>query len=486
VKLDAETIVVGAGFAGLGLAIRLKEAGDDSFLVLERASDVGGTWRDNTYPGCACDIPAVLYSFSFEPDGNWTRTYPQQPEILRYLRRTAEKYGITRHLRFNSELAEARFNEADGIWEIRLSDGTTLRSRVLVSAIGALSKPYVPHIPGAERFSGASFHSAAWDHSLDLKGKNVAVVGTGASAIQFVPEIAPQVNALTIFQRTPPWIIPRNDKRVGPFRRILHQIARPYVWLVRQLIYWTLEFRAIGFVLNPKLLQMREKLVLRFIERSVTDPELRAKVTPHYRAGCKRILISDDYYPAIQRPNVTVVASPLAEIREHSVVAADGTERAADVIVYGTGFNATGGIAPLRIYGRDGVELGDVWREGMSAYLGTSIAGFPNLFFLIGPNTGLGHNSMILMMEAQYRYISSALAYMRENRVRAIDVKPDVQAQFNASLQERLAGTVWATGCSSWYLDARGKNTSLWPGFTFAFRAATRRFDPASYRLEPA
>ncbi len=481
--MDAETIVVGAGFGGLGLGLRLQAAGHDSFLILERAGDVGGTWRDNVYPGCACDIPAMLYSFSFAADATWTRLYPQQPEILRYLQRTAEAAGLRAKIRFGSELEVARYDDASGTWTLELAGGTTLACRTLVLAMGPLSKPNVPPIPGAERFTGASFHSARWDYSVDLHDKNVAVVGTGASAIQFVPQIAPEVKRLTLFQRTPPWIIPRNDRPVGKLREALRSLSRPYAWLVRKAIYWSLEIRAIGFVIDPKLLQRQEVAIGRFLAHSIPDPELRAKLTPKYRAGCKRILISDDFYPALTRANVELIAAPLAEIRERSVVAADGTERPADVIVYATGFRATDGLAPVRIYGRDGVELGEVWRDGMSAYLGTSVAGFPNMFFIIGPNTGLGHNSMVFMMESQYRYVLSALDYLRSSGVRSIDVQPAVQAGFNAALQRRLARTVWATGCSSWYIDARGKNTSLWPGFTFVFRNLTRTFDPKRYRL---
>jgi cation diffusion facilitator CzcD-associated flavoprotein CzcO len=461
----------------------LQRAGLDSFLILERASDVGGTWRDNIYPGCACDIPAMLYSFSFSTHVEWTRLFPEQPELLNYLRDVANRSGLRAKIRFNSELEEARFDEQRGTWTLRLADGARLVCRSLVLAMGPLSKPNIPQIPGAERFAGPAFHSSRWDYSVDLRGKRVAVVGTGASAIQFVPQIAPEAAAVTIFQRTPPWVIPRNDKPVERWRNLLRSRFRPYAWFVRKLIYWMLEIRAIGFVVNPKILERREADIRRFLEHSVADPDLRAKITPEYRAGCKRILISDDYYAAIQRPNVELIASPLAEIREHSVVAAEGTERPADAIVYATGFKATEGLAPVRIYGRSGMEIGDVWRDGMSAYLGTSVAGFPNMFFIIGPNTGLGHNSMIFMMEAQYRYILGALDYLRASGARSIDVQSAVQSSFNATLQRRLQGTVWASGCSSWYLDARGKNTSLWPGFTFAFKNLTRTFDPRKYRL---
>ena len=480
--LDAETIIVGAGFAGLGMAKQLKDAGR-SFLVLERASEVGGTWRDNRYPGCACDIPSMLYSFSFESHVGWTRIYPQQAELLNYLKRTSEKQGVRPFIRFDSTLTQARFDEASGTWTVETDGGKTYRCRVLVSAMGPLSKPAFPEIAGRETFAGATFHSSQWDYSIDLTGKNVVVIGTGASAIQFVPQIAPKAGHLTLFQRTPPWIIPRGDKPVSKRRKNARKFVPFYAWGIRKAIYWMLEVRALAFVVAPQLLARREKTVLKFIEASVPDPVLRAKVTPHYRAGCKRILISDDYYPAIQRDNVELVTDGVAEIRPHSVVAGDGREIPADVIIYGTGFKATDGILPVTIYGLRGEELNaDAWREGMSAYRGTSVAGFPNLFFIIGPNTGLGHNSMVFMMESQYPYVLGALDHLDATKTRAIDVKPERQTAFNDDLQKRMKGTVWASGCSSWYQDAKGKNVSLWPGFTFAFRAMLRRFDPANYR----
>lgn len=480
--VDAEVIIVGAGFGGLGVAIALRRAGIRSFIVLERAAEVGGTWRDNVYPGCACDVPAMLYSFSFTRRAAWTRIYPQQAEILAYLKRTAAKQRLRERIRFKSELASARFDDAAGIWTVVLTDGATLRARVLVSAMGPLNRPKFPDIPGREMFAGPSFHSSAWDHSVELGGKNVVVIGTGASAIQFIPQIAPRVGRLTIVQRTPPWIIARNDKRVAALRQAARTLVPTYAWFVRKAIYWMLEIRALGFVVNPKILEAREHDVRKFIAKSVADPVLRAKVTPEYRAGCKRILVSDDYYPAIQLSNVELLTDRVTEIREHSVVTSDGREIPADVIIYGTGFRATDGIAPVRIYGSGGQELEQAWRDGMRAYLGTTIASFPNLFLVIGPNTGLGHNSMIFMMEAQYRYIVGAIRYLRHRKLHALDVRPDVMDAFNADLQRRMKRTVWQTGCSSWYLDARGKNVSLWPGFTFAFRRRTARFDPANYR----
>jgi cation diffusion facilitator CzcD-associated flavoprotein CzcO len=480
-RLDADVIIIGAGFGGLGLAIQLKKTRRHSFIVLERAGDVGGTWRDNTYPGCACDIPAMLYSFSFERSSVWTRVYPAQSEILAYLKRTANEQRLLEHIRLNCDVVEARFDASSGTWAVTLAGGAVVRSRILVSAMGPLNKPNFGNIPGRETFAGPSFHSSQWDHSVDLTGKTIAVIGTGASAIQFVPQIAPRAGKLTIFSRTPPWIIARGDAPVGTRRKIARAWIPSYARLVRMAIYWTLEMRALGFVFKPELLERQEIAMRRFIERSIADPELRAKLTPAYRAGCKRILISDDFYPALARPNVELITKAVAEVRAHSVVTGDGGEVPADVIIYGTGFKATEGFAPVRIYGSHGVEIGDAWRDGIQAYLGTSVSGFPNLFLVIGPNTGLGHNSMIVMMEAQYRYIIGAIEYARNTIGRALEVKPGVARAFNDELQERMRRTVWATGCSSWYQDARGRNVSLWPGFTFAFRRLTSHFDAAKY-----
>lgn len=484
--LDAEVIIIGAGFGGLGLALRLKRARRHSFLVLERAGEIGGTWRDNVYPGCACDIPAMLYSFSFERSAQWTRIYPPQQEILAYLKRVASERRLDEHIRLNCDVVEARFDECSGTWRVVLAGGTILRSRILVSAMGPLNKPNFGGIPGRETFAGPSFHSSGWDDGVDLAGKNVAVIGTGASAIQFVPQIAPQAAKLTIFSRTPPWIIPRGDAPVDTRRKIARAWFPAYARLVRLAIYWMLEVRALGFVVNPRLLERQEAAMRRFIERSVPDADLRAKLTPAYRAGCKRVLLSDDFYSTLARSNVEFVARSVTQIRPHGVVASDGNEVPADVIIYATGFRATEGFAAVRIYGTNGVEIGDAWREGIEAYLGTSVSGFPNLFLVIGPNTGLGHNSMIFMMEAQYRYILGAVEHLRKTIDRAIDVKPEVTRAFNAELQRRMQRTVWATGCSSWYQDARGKNVSLWPGFTFAFRRRTARFDPAQYAAPEA
>ncbi len=482
-RLDAEVIIAGAGFAGIGMAIQLRQHGFGSFVVLERASDVGGTWRDNVYPGCACDIPSALYSFSFERNPAWTRVFPRQDELWDYLRRCVDRYRIRPRIRFGTELLEARYDENDATWRLRTAGGGELTCRVLISAMGFLNRPRIPQLPGGERFRGPAFHTAEWDAKVDLRDKRVAVIGTGASAIQIVPEIAPIVRELTLFQRTPPWVIPRNDVPITARQRMLRRFVPGYARALRTLLYWVLEIRAYGFTVRPEMLRRREVLAIRHLQRQVPEPELQRALTPDYRLGCKRILLSDDYYPALRRPNVTVVTAAVAELREGSVVAADGTEHGADVVIYATGFKATEGFGPVRIYGRGGAELAAAWRDGMEGYLGTSVAGFPNFFTLIGPNTGLGHNSMVVMMEAQFRYVLSALRLMRRRGVRALDVRRAVQDRFNERLQARMRTTVWASGCKSWYQDARGKNTTLWPGFTFVYRFLTRRLDPRRYEL---
>lgn len=481
--VDVEVAIVGAGFAGLGMAMQLKRRGIEDFVVFERSHQLGGTWRDNTYPGCACDVPSILYSYSFAPNPAWTRVFPAQAEIRAYLERCADTAGVRRHIRFGCELTEAAYDEDTAIWRVRLQTGETIVARVLILALGPLNKPLIPALPGRERFAGRAFHSSQWEHDYDVRGKRVAMIGTGASAIQIVPAIAPLVEHLTLFQRTPPWIIPRPDapvpQRVAGALRRVPLLGR----LARTAIYWALEVRALGFTVSPRFLPAQERAARKHLEAQVPEPELRRVLSPDYRIGCKRMLISSDYYPALRRSNLEIVTSPIRELREHAVVTEDGREHPVDAIVYGTGFRATDGLGTIRITGRGGASLADAWRDGMEAFLGTTVSGFPNLFFLIGPNTGLGHNSMILMMEAQFRYVLSALALLRTRGARALDVKAGVQRRFNRGLQRRMKRTVWTSGCRSWYLDAQGKNTTLWPGFTFTFRFLTRRLDPRHYEM---
>lgn len=476
--------IVGSGFAGLGMAIRLRQEGIRDFLVLEKEPDLGGTWWANTYPGAACDVPSHLYSYSFAPNPSWSRSFSPQAEILDYLRDCADRFGVRQHIRFRHEVRSLRWDDDASVWHVDTSHGG-LTADVVVAGFGPLSVPSLPDIPGLDGFRGTLFHSARWDHDHDLTGERVAVIGTGASAIQFVPEIQPQVGQLHVFQRTPPWVIPRTDRPLKPIENRLFRAVPALQLAARAAIYWGRELYAFGFN-DHRRMKVVERMARAHLERQIADPELRAALTPDYTIGCKRILISNDWYPTLTKPNVELVTSRITEVRPHSVVTADGTERPVDTIICGTGFHVTDFPAGRLVFRGDGRSLAEVWDEagGMEAYKGTTVAGFPNLFLLIGPNTGLGHTSMVFMMESQFAYVLDALRYMRRAGVVAVDVRPDEQARYNDDIQRRLTNTVWnAGGCRSWYLDARGRNTSVWPGFTWRYRQITRRFDPDAYVL---
>lgn len=488
-SLSVEVLIIGGGFSGLCMAIKLREAGLNSFLLIEKNEDIGGTWWDNRYPGCACDIPSHLYSFSFELSPDWTRMYPGQQEIHAYLKRCIEKYGLVSHLKLKTRFCEAIWNEQASRWNISAEDpdGSMLqiKARILVSGMGGLHVPKIPKLPGIEQFAGAKFHSSQWDYGVDLTGRKVAVVGTGASAIQFVPQIAPSVRKLYLFQRTPPWIVPRLD---FPFSEKAKRLFRRFWlarWLFRQYIFVRQEIRVLGFLGNKFVRGKATEIATRHRERQVSDPQLREALTPKYELGCKRVLVSDDYYPSLSRPNVELVTSGIAEIRDHSILTADGIERPVDVLIYGTGFRATEPLIGARIVGHGGVEIHDAWRERMNAYFGITVSGYPNFFVLLGPNTGLGHNSIILMTEAQVRYVISCLKMMKRKGKKVIEVREQTQKHFVKLVHERLKGTVWQSGgCKSWYLDARtGENTTLWPGTVIEYIRRTRHAAPADYML---
>ncbi len=470
-----QILVVGTGFAGLGMGIALREAGIESFTIFERAREVGGTWRDNHYPGCACDVPSHLYSFSFEPMPSWARTYGEQWQILEYLRHCADRYGLRPHIRFDAEIASATWDEAQHAWEVRTASGETARGRVLVAACGFLNRPAFPSIRGRESFEGASFHSSQWDHDFDFDGKRVAVIGTGASAIQFVPQIAPRVRTLHVFQRTPPWIIPKRDRPIGDRTRRLFERAPVVQQLARWGQYVQHELRAIPFVLDKRLFAIGQRMALAHLEAQVPDPELRARLTPSYTMGCKRVLLSNDYYPALMRDNVELVTEGIEHIEPRGIVTRDGELREVDAIIYGTGFVAAEMPAPFPIRGRDGRDLTETWRDGPHAHLGTVVSGFPNLFIMVGPNTGLGHSSMVFMIESQIAYVLDAIETMRRRGIAALDVRADAMEAYNERIHARLDRGVWADGCRPWYLTRTGKNTTLWPGFTFEFRWRTRK-----------
>jgi cation diffusion facilitator CzcD-associated flavoprotein CzcO len=474
--------IVGTGYSGLCIAIQLKLAGVLDFVLLEQAPTVGGTWRDNHYPGAACDIASNLYSFSFEPNPNWTRVYPQQPELKAYIEHCVEKYGLAAHLHCNARVVEARFDEAARLWDLALDGARRLTARVLVSATGGLSRPSVPSIEGLSAFAGPVFHSARWRDDVVLAGRRVAVIGTGASAIQLVPEIAREVGHLTLFQRTPPWIIPKPDRALSAAER--RRLRRHPSWqrVLRGIDYVMREYRAAFFTRWPQVLKVAQARVLRHMQRQVSDPALRAQLTPRYVLGCKRILLSNDFYQAIQRPNVRLVSDRIARIAPDGIETVEGVFHPADALILATGFQTDGSI-PYPVFGVGGAALAEAWARGPQAYLGTTVAGYPNLFLMTGPNTGLGHNSMIYMIESQVRYVMDALTAMRRAGLQAVDVEPEAQQSFNAELQARMRRTVWATGgCRSWYMAPDGSNPTLWPDFTFRFRRRTRRFDIEHYR----
>lgn len=484
-EINVEVLIVGGGFSGLCMAIKLREAGMTSFLLLEKSGDIGGTWYDNRYPGCACDIPSHLYSFSFEPSPDWSRMYPGQQEIHDYLKQVVQRHELAPQIRLNTRFQEAVWDEATNVWHATAGEGLRIRARVVVSGIGGLHVPQYPKLKGIERFAGPKFHSSTWDHRVDLDGKNVAVVGTGASAIQFVPQIAPCVGNLHLFQRTPPWIVPRMD---FAFEEKWRQRFRRFPLLMRafrQFIFWRQEVRVLGFLGNRYIRGKATEIATHQLEKQIKDPKLRAALKPNYELGCKRVLVSDDFYPALTRPNVELVTDAIAEVREHSIVTADGVERPIDVLIFGTGFRATEPLIGIRLVGRGGVEIHDAWRERMSAYLGITVSGFPNLFILLGPNTGLGHNSVVLMIEAQVRYVMSCLKLLKRGQKHVLEVRPETQKQFVADIYRRLEGTVWQSGgCQSWYQDQRtGDNTTIWPGSVVAYARRTRAVSPADYEL---
>ncbi|MFT7837652.1 NAD(P)/FAD-dependent oxidoreductase [Saccharothrix sp. BKS2] len=482
---EVKVLVVGTGFSGLGMAIELKRTGQDDFVVLEKAADLGGTWRDNSYPGCACDVPSHMYSFSFELNPRWSRTFARQPEIWAYLKEVADKYRLRPHIRFNSEVSGARWDEDAKLWHVTVANGDTYTARALVAGVGALHLPNVPVLPGIEEFKGRAFHSARWDHSYDLRGKKVAVVGTGASAIQFVPRIADDVERLTLFQRTPPWVMPKMDRSITTWEQRLFR-ALPFTQrLYRDFVYWTRESTALGFAVHPKIMEFAQNIARRHMRSQVRDEALRAKLTPDYTMGCKRVLISNDYYPTLNRDHVDVVTDGIAEVREHSIVDQAGVEHEVDVIIYGTGFHVVDSFDYLDISGKGGVDLAKQWREkGIETYYGITVSGFPNLFFLLGPNTGLGHNSVVFMIESQIRYVRQCLELLDRHHADELDVRPEVQARFNRDLHRKLTRGVWTEGgCRSWYLDAQGVNRTVWPGFTWRYWMRTRTLTPSDYTL---
>jgi cation diffusion facilitator CzcD-associated flavoprotein CzcO len=476
--------IVGSGFSGLGAAIRLKQEGIDDFLLLERAADLGGTWRENTYPGCACDVPSHLYSFSFAPNPNWSRTFSGQQEIWDYLRAVAREHGLDAQIRYRHEVTSARWDAAASRWLIQTSAGE-LSAALLIVGAGPLAEPRMPAIEGIEDFRGRIFHSARWDHERPLTGERVAVIGTGASSVQLIPKIQPQVSRLHVFQRTPGWVLPQRDRAITGLERRLYRRFPLAQRLVRYAIYGARELYVLPFM-RPREGSPPERVARRHLSNQVSDPRLRARLEPSYRIGCKRVLLSDSYYPALQQPNVELVTDGIERVTERGVLTSDGVERELDTIVLGTGFHAAD--FPLGEWISDGAgrTLKQAWHGSPHAYLGTTVSGFPNLFVMVGPNTGLGHNSIVYMIESQLRYLLECIRYMDRHGIESFDVREPRERRYNERLQRRLAPTVWNSGgCVSWYRDAHGRNTTIWPGSTWPFRRQLRRFKPGDYELRP-
>jgi len=482
-----EFIIIGSGFGGIGMAIQLQKAGHQDIKILEKAASLGGCWRDNTYPGAACDVPSHLYSYSFEQNFPWSRRFAPQKEILAYQQQVAAKYKVDALCQFNTEVTSAEFDQDRGYWMLTTNSQDTYECKFLIAATGQLSVPSQPQLEGLEDFSGLVFHSARWPNNLDLSGKKVAVVGTGASAIQFVPEVAKTAQALTLFQRSAPYVLPKPDRRYSKLEKKVLTRLPVLRSLERLFLYSTYETRVLGFgSLHKHTMKFFEQRFTRFLRQQIKDKTLREKLTPNYPMGCKRILMSNNYYPALAQPHVHVETQGIDTVTAQGIRTKDGVEHAADVIIFGTGFKAADFLSPIHVTGRNGETLDQAWQAGAEAYKGVSVAGFPNLFILYGPNTNLGHNSIIYMLESQFEYVLRCVSAANKRKARFIDVKATSMRKFNDAIQAQIEGTVWQAGCTSWYQNESGKNTNNWPTFTFRYRALTHNVNPEDYHFETA
>ena len=486
-KLDYNIAIIGAGFAGLGAAIRLKKSGENSFMVFERGKEVGGTWRDNIYPGCGCDVPSHLYSFSFELNPHWTRKFSKQPEILQYLKDCVHRNNLEQHIQLNTEIFDVFFHEKEGFYTITDAAGKQTTARMVIVGLGPLNRPQIPDFKGLDTFKGKIFHSSNWDYSYDLTGKRVAVIGTGASAIQFIPEIVDKVEKLYVFQRTAPWIMPKPDGEFSVFTKSLFA-KLPFIQTAyREFIFWFNEFVGLSFIGNKTVAKIAKFQADQHLKKQVKDPIFRKVLRPDYQMGCKRIMITDDYYPAIQKPNVQIITNSIAAIKEHSIIDKNGKEIEVDTIIFGTGFHVAEYpekfIKNYTISGLGGRSLFQEWtQKGFEAFKGTTINGFPNLMFILGPNTGLGHNSVVHMMESQINYILKYYDILKKLPQNAyLNIKPEIQKNYNEKIQSQFKNTAWASGCGSYYLNSEGKNTTLYPRLNTAFRKETEKVDLEDY-----
>jgi cation diffusion facilitator CzcD-associated flavoprotein CzcO len=489
--MDYDILIIGTGFGGLGLAMRLQQEGKRSFILLERADEIGGTWRDNIYPGCACDVPSHLYSFSFELNPTWSRVFSQQPEILAYMHRCKEKYDLERHIQYNTTVTEAQLDEQTQTWKVTAANGKTWRVRTVVAALGPLNIPNIPNFEGRERFAGAQFHSSEWQEGVVLDNKKVAIVGTGASAIQIAPNIADTVQTLTVFQRTAPWIFPKNDAPIKKLFRAAYKRLPLAQRLRRSGIYWFMEYTGKGLFKENMIRTITKRLAEKHLKKQVSDPVLREKLRPNYTVGCKRRLPSDDYFPTLMKEHVHLETNAIRAIVPEGIIDETGKLHEADVIIYATGFHVIDySKRRLKIIGRSGEKLLEKWSTELpQAYHGTAVANYPGLFLILGPNTGLGHNSQLHVMESQFNFILDYWKHLDglpEGSL--LDVKPAAQQQFNEQIQEQLSTMVWSTGtCQSWYINEEGKNPTLWPGHTTTFRKRTKQLQIEDFEtLKPA
>jgi cation diffusion facilitator CzcD-associated flavoprotein CzcO len=479
---EASVAILGAGLGGICMALKLLEAGRRDFIIFERASDLGGTWRDNTYPGCSCDIPSHLYSLSFAQHAGWTRRFASQNEIIAYIRDVAHRYGVYRHVLFNTCITAMHWNDSNGSWRLVTGNGRHFTTQAVVAAVGGLHTPAFPRIDGLGDFTGPLMHSARWQHDVELSGRNVAVIGTGASSTQIVPEIAPRVGSLHLYQRTPPWVLPRNDRPYSRFERWAYAQVPGLLALSRASHYWRAESRAVGLTMRPRYLKRSQKRVYQFLRRTVTDAGMRHNLWPDYTLGCKRVILSDTFYTALNLPHVDLVTTPIDRILPDAIVAQDGTVRPTDVIICATGFRAFDLAASIEIRGRRARLLSDDWRDGPRAFRGVAVAGYPNFFMIMGPNSGLGHNSILFMIESQSAYIRQCLDWLRRGLVDRVEVREDVQREYNAAIDRRFEQTVWRgpefdtqKACTSWYLHESGRNTAIWPSFSATYWLLMRR-----------
>ena len=479
-----QVAIIGAGFGGLAMAIRLLQRNIHNFLILEKSNEVGGTWRENQYPGAACDVQSHLYSLSFAPKTDWSKRYADAPEIFQYIQDVVQQFNLREYCQFNSEVVHTEYHEKECLWHVTLKDGRQLSCQYLIFASGPLHVPQIPHIKGIEKFQGKVFHSSQWDHQYDLNGKVVASIGTGGSAIQYIPEIAPQVKQLYVMQRTAAWVIPRDERKYLNVEKKLFKQADWFRKLHRARLYWSNESRAIP-IMQPSVMKYTQKLAEAFIRFQVKDKQLAQKLTPDYIMGCKRILVSNKYFPTFNRDNVELVTDAILELTADSIITKDGKIRKIDCLIYGTGFITDPRIylQPFSCLGEHGVELKQAWKDGAESYYGISHKGFPNLFQLLGPNTVLAHNSVIFMIEAQVDYILQMMDLVTQSQSNAIVVKDQVQDQFNQDVQDMLNNTVWQSGCVSWYQQDGGKNFALWPTYTWKYWLKTKSLHPSDFRL---